>query len=39
MPDTPTGGFTVLFMADPDGSVVELVERPRSTVRRPRDAA
>jgi catechol 2,3-dioxygenase-like lactoylglutathione lyase family enzyme len=35
MPDTPTGGFTVLFMADPDGAVVELVERPRSAVRRP----
>ncbi|MFJ8816397.1 VOC family protein [Amycolatopsis thermoflava] len=35
MPDTPTGGFTVLFLADPDGAVVELVERPRSQVRRP----
>jgi len=35
MPDTPTGGFTVLFLADPDGAVVELVERPRSAVRRP----
>ncbi|HVV08174.1 VOC family protein [Amycolatopsis sp.] len=35
MPDTPTGGFTVLFLADPDGAVVELVERPRSEVRRP----
>jgi len=36
MPDTPTGGFTVLFLADPDGAVVELVERPRSAVRRPK---
>jgi catechol 2,3-dioxygenase-like lactoylglutathione lyase family enzyme len=35
MPDVPTGGFTVLFLADPDGAVVELVERPRSAVRRP----
>jgi len=35
MPDTPTGGFTVLFLTDPDGAVVELVERPRSQVRRP----
>ncbi|MDT7709801.1 MAG: hypothetical protein QOG20_5408 [Pseudonocardiales bacterium] len=35
MPDVPTGGFTVLFLADPDGSVVELVERPRDQVRRP----
>jgi catechol 2,3-dioxygenase-like lactoylglutathione lyase family enzyme len=35
MPDTPTGGFTVLFLADPDGVVVELVVRPRSAVRRP----
>ncbi|SHN18768.1 VOC family protein [Cryptosporangium aurantiacum] len=35
MPDTPTGGFTVLFLADPDGTVVEFVERPRSAVRRP----
>jgi catechol 2,3-dioxygenase-like lactoylglutathione lyase family enzyme len=35
MPDTPTGGFTVLFLADPDGAVVELAERPRSQVRRP----
>jgi catechol 2,3-dioxygenase-like lactoylglutathione lyase family enzyme len=35
LPDTPTGGFTVLFLADPDGAVVELVERPRSAVRRP----
>jgi len=37
MPDTPTGGFTVLFLADPDGAVVELVERPRSQVRRPQE--
>jgi catechol 2,3-dioxygenase-like lactoylglutathione lyase family enzyme len=37
MPDIPTGGFTVLFLTDPDGAVVELVERPRSTVRRPRE--
>jgi catechol 2,3-dioxygenase-like lactoylglutathione lyase family enzyme len=35
MPDVPTGGFTVLFLTDPDGAVVELVERPRSAVRRP----
>ncbi|ASR03139.1 VOC family protein [Gordonia rubripertincta] len=35
MVDTPTGGFTVLFLADPDGAVVELVSRPRSEVRRP----
>ncbi|MCW2904854.1 MAG: hypothetical protein JWO67_7119 [Streptosporangiaceae bacterium] len=35
MPDTPIGGFTVLFLSDPDGAVVELVERPRSSVRRP----
>ncbi|MBV7707023.1 VOC family protein [Nocardia nova] len=35
MPDVPTGGFTVLFLADPDGVVVELVERPRTEVRRP----
>jgi catechol 2,3-dioxygenase-like lactoylglutathione lyase family enzyme len=37
MPDTPTGGFTVLFLRDPDGTVVELVERPRAAVRRPRE--
>jgi catechol 2,3-dioxygenase-like lactoylglutathione lyase family enzyme len=35
MPDTPTGGFTVMFLAGPDGAVVELVSRPRSEVRRP----
>ncbi|MFI7194212.1 VOC family protein [Nocardia nova] len=35
MPDVPTGGFTVLFLADPDGVVVELVDRPRTEVRRP----
>ncbi|MDH3047226.1 VOC family protein [Gordonia alkanivorans] len=35
MVDTPTGGFTVLFLTDPDGAVVELVARPRSQVRRP----
>jgi catechol 2,3-dioxygenase-like lactoylglutathione lyase family enzyme len=35
MPDVPTGGFTVLFLSDPDGLVVELVDRPRATVRRP----
>ena len=35
MPDTPTGGFTVLFMTDPDGAVAEFVDRPRSAVRRP----
>lgn len=39
MPDTPTGGFTVLFLADPDGAVVELVARPRSAVRRPAEPA
>ncbi|KGN41985.1 VOC family protein [Knoellia aerolata] len=35
MEDTPTGGYTVLFLTDPDGTVVELVSRPRSEVRRP----
>lgn len=35
MPDTPTGGFSVVFLADPDGAVVELVSRARSEVRRP----
>ncbi|EAQ00599.1 hypothetical protein JNB_10509 [Janibacter sp. HTCC2649] len=35
MVDTPTGGFTVLFLTDPDGTVIELVARPRSEVRRP----
>lgn len=35
MEDTPTGGFTVLFLTDPDGTVVELVSRPRAEVRRP----
>ncbi len=35
MEDTPTGGYTVLFLNDPDGTVVELVARPRSEVRRP----
>jgi catechol 2,3-dioxygenase-like lactoylglutathione lyase family enzyme len=35
MPDVPTGGFTVMFLTDPDGAVVELVGRPRSAVRRP----
>jgi len=35
MVDTPTGGFTVAVLSDPDGAVVELVERPRSQVRRP----
>ncbi|MBM7369224.1 VOC family protein [Gordonia hydrophobica] len=39
MPDIPTGGFTVLFLADPDGAVVELVARPRSAVRRPAEPA
>jgi catechol 2,3-dioxygenase-like lactoylglutathione lyase family enzyme len=28
--DTPLGGLWVLFLADPDGVVMELVERPRS---------
>ncbi|MCU1616293.1 MAG: hypothetical protein JWO98_3833 [Frankiales bacterium] len=37
MPDTPTGGFTVMFLDGPDGAVVELVSRPRSAVRRPRE--
>jgi pimeloyl-ACP methyl ester carboxylesterase len=38
MPDTPTSGFTVLLLADPDGTVVELAERraPRSRGRRSR---
>lgn len=35
MEDTPTGGYTVLFLTDPDGTVVELVGRPRAEVRRP----
>lgn len=35
MVDTPTGGFTIVVLTDPDGAVVELVERPRSEVRRP----
>lgn len=35
MEDIPTGGFTILFLRDPDGTMVELVERPRSAVRRP----
>ncbi|MDV6264718.1 VOC family protein [Rhodococcoides yunnanense] len=35
MPDVPTGGFTVLFLFDPDGLVVELVDRPRKAVHRP----
>jgi catechol 2,3-dioxygenase-like lactoylglutathione lyase family enzyme len=35
MPDVPTGGFTALFLRDPDGFTVELVDRPRSAVRRP----
>lgn len=35
MPDVPTGGFTVLFLRDPDGVVVEMVARPRSSMRRP----
>lgn len=35
MPDVPTGGFTVLFLRDPDDAMVELVERPRNAVRRP----
>ncbi|KJE22515.1 lactoylglutathione lyase-like lyase [Frankia torreyi] len=39
MPDTPTGGFTVLFLHDPDGAVVEFVDRPRSAVRRPTEPA
>ncbi|MCW2784705.1 MAG: hypothetical protein JWP74_1222 [Marmoricola sp.] len=39
MPDIATGGFTVLFLADPDGIVIEMVERPRSAVRRPQQPA
>lgn len=35
MSDVPTGGFAVLFLSDPDGVVMELVDRPRSSVRRP----
>lgn len=35
MADTPTGGFTIVVLSDPDGAVVELVERPRAEVRRP----
>lgn len=35
MADVPTGGFTVLFYADPDDLVVEFVDRPRAEVRRP----
>lgn len=35
MPDTPTGGFTVLFLSDPNGAVVELVQRPRNEMHRP----
>jgi hypothetical protein len=35
MVDTPTGGFTVLFLRDPNGAVVELVERPRGEMSRP----
>jgi catechol 2,3-dioxygenase-like lactoylglutathione lyase family enzyme len=34
MPDTPiTAGLTILFIRDPDGILVELVERPRSYFR------
>ncbi|MER6972129.1 VOC family protein [Nocardioides sp. NPDC057767] len=39
MVDTPTGGFTVVVLTDPDGVVAELVTRPRSEVRRPADPA
>lgn len=35
MPDTPTGGFTVMFLKGPDNTVVELVSRPRTELRRP----
>jgi len=35
MLDVPTGGFTVAFLADPDGAVIEMVSRPRTEVRRP----
>jgi catechol 2,3-dioxygenase-like lactoylglutathione lyase family enzyme len=33
LPGTRLGGVTVLFLKDPDGVVVELVERPRSAMR------
>jgi catechol 2,3-dioxygenase-like lactoylglutathione lyase family enzyme len=34
MPDTPLAqGLTILFLRDPDGVVVELVHRPRSTFK------
>lgn len=36
MPDVPTGGFSVVVLTDPDGTLVELVSRPRSEVRRPK---
>ena len=39
MVDTPTGGFTVVVLTDPDGVVAELVARPRSEVRRPAEPA
>ncbi|MFF1732111.1 VOC family protein [Streptomyces sp. NPDC058247] len=32
LPGTPLGGLTVMFLRDPDGVVVELVERPRSAL-------
>jgi catechol 2,3-dioxygenase-like lactoylglutathione lyase family enzyme len=32
LPGTPLGGLTVLFLRDPDGVVVELVERPLSAL-------
>lgn len=35
MVDTPTGGYTVIFLSDPDGTVCELVSRPRAEVHRP----
>jgi catechol 2,3-dioxygenase-like lactoylglutathione lyase family enzyme len=34
MAGTPLGGLTVLFLKDPDGVVVELVERPASALAR-----
>ena len=39
MPDVPTGGFSVAVLRDPDGTMVELVSRPRAEVRRPMEPA
>jgi catechol 2,3-dioxygenase-like lactoylglutathione lyase family enzyme len=35
LPGTKLGGVTVQFLKDPDGVVVELVERPRTSMERP----